>query len=116
MECVGKGNGVICGGVPSRRPNSAICGHLSIASRPHTLRTLSATFGVFLSSLSRPRVLWVMTDRVVSQTENTRGVVKPEEVKFRIVKASGRSLKDTLFHMEIRTLRPGQVRALGSPS
>lgn len=40
---------------------------------------------------------------------HTQGVVKPEDVRFRVVKASGRTLEGTLFHMEIRTLRPGQV-------
>ena len=45
------------------------------------------------------------------QTMHTHGVLKPEGVKLRVVKASGRALEDTKFHMEIRTLRPGQVSA-----
>ncbi|CAB1098641.1 unnamed protein product [Ectocarpus sp. CCAP 1310/34] len=40
---------------------------------------------------------------------HTPGVLRPEGVKLRVVKASGRTLEDTKFHMEIRTLRPGQV-------
>lgn len=42
---------------------------------------------------------------------HTHGVSRPEGVKLRIVKASGRTLGETKFHMEIRTLRPGQASA-----
>lgn len=45
------------------------------------------------------------------QTMHTHGVLRPEGVKLRVVKASGITLEDTKFHMEIRTQRPGQVHA-----
>ncbi|CAN0260659.1 unnamed protein product [Ectocarpus fasciculatus] len=56
----------------------------------------------------RSRVLLRRDEREVV-TMHTPGVLRPEGVKLRVVKASGRTLEDTKFHMEIRTLRPGQV-------
>lgn len=44
------------------------------------------------------------------QTVQMDGVMRPEGLKLRVVKASGRTLEETKFHMEIRTQRPGQAR------
>lgn len=44
------------------------------------------------------------------QTMHTHGVLRPEGVKLRVVKTSGRTLEDTRFHMEIRTQKPRQVQ------
>ncbi|CAN0468283.1 unnamed protein product [Ascophyllum nodosum] len=56
---------------------------------------------------SAPRV--TRRDEREVLTMHTHGVQRPEGLKLRVVKASGRTLEETKFHMEIRTLRPGQV-------
>lgn len=62
-----------------------------------------------LSNFSHPALSRFDDCRDV-QTTQMDGVLRPEGLKLRVVKASGRTLEETKFRMEIRTLRPGQVR------
>lgn len=62
-----------------------------------------------LSNLPHPALSRLDGCRDV-QTVQMDGVLRPEGLKLRVVKASGRTLEETKFHMEIRTQRPGQAR------
>lgn len=84
----------------------------SFDGRRHARRVAynRAVFAPTASGTFLPAVASARTLACFIQTMHTHGVLRPEGVKLRVVKASGRTLEDTKFHMEIRTQRPGQVK------
>ncbi|CAM9972763.1 unnamed protein product, partial [Scytosiphon promiscuus] len=90
------------GSVKIKAPSSSMGGGGRAPAADNSIRTLPESVASGTNVLSSQSVGEIIT-------MHTPGVLRPEGVRLRVVKASGRTLEDTKFHMEIRTQRPGQV-------